>query len=474
MNNTYNIQKEVLQIISATQARLYRIIPKERNDLEISLFIDKQGNKNGVAQELGVLLGKKITLFLQDAEWIDDALKKNYPLTNGNILNTHRINIKGDKEILVRDFILEANSLGSSDIHFESQEELARIRYRIDGHLLDKYIIPKNEYPALVNTIKIKANLDIAEKRLPQDGRIYFESEKKKLDIRVSIVPTINGEKIVFRLLNKDTSHIDLTKIGFSSEQLQQYKNSFNRSHGLILISGPTGSGKTTTLYATLKELNSRDRNILTIEDPIEYTMEGINQVQLKESIGLTFPIALRTFLRQDPDIIMVGEIRDPETANIAIRAALTGHLVLSTIHTNSAWGIVSRLTDMGIPQYLIAGTLNVAAAQRLIRLLCPSCKKITQDKDALSDFYFPNQTFAAYKPLGCEQCQFTGYKGRKAIFEVIEIDSEFRTQIKQNETDIMQIIKQRKIQSLTDKAKEIHLTGDTSFSEILPLLLNA
>jgi type IV pilus assembly protein PilB len=319
------------------------------------------------------------------------------------------------------------------------------------------------------------ANLDIAEKRLPQDGRIHYKSTAQQaFDIRVSVLPTLHGEKIVLRLLSNSSTDIDLHTLGLSSADMDSYMQGVQRPNGIILISGPTGSGKTTTLYATLKLLNKTTRNILTIEDPIEYTLEGINQVQLKENIGLGFASALRTFLRQDPDVIMVGEIRDPETANMAIRAALTGHLVLSTIHTNSAWGTVSRLMDMGIPGFLVGNTLNTTVAQRLVRMLCPSCKKKTD----FSANLYPKQFKPAvvldhhYVACGCADCYFTGYKGRKAVYEVIPIDAELAHQIKQGNMDIAPLLKERNIQTLAENAFALFADGKTSIEEIYPLLL--
>jgi len=327
----------------------------------------------------------------------------------------------------------------------------------------------------LVNKIKIMSNLDIAEKRLPQDGRIFFAYQETKFDIRVSVLPTLHGEKVVLRLLSNDSSSLDINKVGFSSFDLDNYMEGIKRPNGILLISGPTGSGKTTTLYATLKLLNKESRNILTIEDPIEYTLEGVNQVQLKESIGLTFGSALRTFLRQDPDIIMVGEIRDPDTANMAIRAALTGHLVLSTIHTNSAWGTISRLIDMGIPPFLVANTLNTSVAQRLVRLLCPHCR----DKQEFSEKLYPRQ-FKPYRPVthhympkGCNECYYTGYKGRKAVYEVIPIDHDLAGCIKNGIFDVASLLQERNIKTLAENSFELFENGNTSLEEIYSLLLN-
>src|SRR5690606_34052163 len=318
--------------------------------------------------------------------------------------------------------IWEARQLKSSDIHLESFEDRGRVRIRIDGMMVARYSLSKADYPALVNKIKIMSNMDIAEKRLPQDGRIHYEKQGERFDIRVSVLPTLHGEKVVLRLLNSNAADIDIESLGMSEGDLANYLHGVKKPNGILLISGPTGSGKTTTLYATLKYLNKDTTNVLTIEDPIEYTLEGINQVQLRENIGLTFGAALRTFLRQDPDIIMVGEIRDPDTANMAIRAALTGHLVLSTIHTNSAWGTISRLIDMGIPGFLIANTLNTTVAQRLVRLLCPACKRTAPMDNA----DYPKQFKPYYEvteravATGCGQCHYTGFKGRKAVYEII------------------------------------------------------
>ena len=261
----------------------------------------------------------------------------------------------------------------------------------------------------MINKIKILSNLDITEKRLPQDGRINYQYGDQKFDIRVSVCPTLYGEKAVLRLLNNDASNIDIRNLGIHEKGLDTYLKGVHKPNGIILISGPTGSGKTTTLYATLKELNSIDRNITTIEDPIEYTLDGINQVQLKEDIGLTFSSALRSFLRQDPDIIMLGEIRDGETAQMAIRASLTGHLVLSTIHTNSAWGIISRLIDMGVPRFLIANTLNLAVAQRLVRKLCEHCKKTVPVSEVNGASEVADDVPELAIPVGCDHCHFTG-----------------------------------------------------------------
>ncbi|TCC96158.1 type II/IV secretion system protein, partial [Pedobacter frigidisoli] len=370
------ITNDILNIIPKDIAMQYRVFPITLLADQLDLYCGKSCDKFSLKEELEVILGYSITLNEIEETEISRLLSTHYLSEASRDGDQKAISTISANDDFLNVLIEEARRLKSSDIHIETFEKRSRVRVRIDGMMVERYQVSKEDYPSLVNKIKIMANLDIAEKRLPQDGRIQFRSAKQAaFDIRVSVLPTLYGEKIVLRLLNNSSTDIDLNTLGLSQEDMFHYMQGVQRPNGIILISGPTGSGKTTTLYATLKLLNKSTRNILTIEDPIEYTLEGVNQVQLKESIGLGFAATLRTFLRQDPDVIMVGEIRDPETANMAIRAALTGHLVLSTIHTNSAWGTVSRLMDMGIPGFLLANMLNTTVAQRLIRLLCPFCK---------------------------------------------------------------------------------------------------
>jgi type IV pilus assembly protein PilB len=316
-------------------------------------------------------------------------------------------------------FLIEsASQIGASDIHIEPGIDRGRIRYRSDGSLRPFYCYDMAEHNMLINRIKVMAQLDIAEKRLPQDGRIEWEEQ----DLRVSSIPVMYGEKVVMRLLRRDSGKLDLMTLGMSREQLRLFRQSIARPHGLILISGPTGSGKTTTLYAALQVLNREAVNIVTAEDPIEYFIPGISQLQVKSTIGLSFANSLRSFLRQDPDIIMIGEIRDPDTVAIAVRASLTGHLVLSTVHTNSAAGAITRLKDMGIAPYLIRDTLICSVAQRLIRLLCPECKRAIGKADNDS-----GGLPVHYEAAGCKSCSNTGYKSRTAVFEIISSSEIFR-----------------------------------------------
>lgn len=465
---------ELVQLLTPEQAWHYGILPHDCKTGLLQFFIDEMQDQSLVKEELELIFGMKVQLIPVSSSVVHNALGRYYRRSGGMTERTVKeVTQTGDD--FVTNVISEAYGIGSSDIHIEAYEEKCRIRMRIDGKLVERYVIPQTEYPALINKIKIRANLDIAEKRLPQDGRIFFTSGPARFDIRVSVLPAMYGEKVVLRLLSKDATRIDIHQLGFSEQQLDYYLEAIRQPHGIVLISGPTGSGKTTTLYATLKILNQENTNILTIEDPVEYTLEGINQVQLKESIGLTFAQALRTFLRQDPDIIMLGEIRDNETAQMAIRAALTGHLVLSTIHTNSAWGTITRLIDMGVPPFLLAGTLNLSVAQRLVRLLCPHCKKqLSFDKNLFPRNYKqPRYLEHHYVAQGCQECFYTGYKGRKAVYEIIPVDDELAQAIRKGESDISSNLKARKIKTLSDSAFELFEEGMTSVEEVYSILMN-
>jgi type IV pilus assembly protein PilB len=462
--DTFDVSAELQQKLRADMAWHYRIIPKIWNAEEVQFYIDESQNASEAKEELEALLGCQVDLLSSDSTSIQRSLGRHFRKAN-----QEQALVFDDKIDFVDRIIQDANNLGSSDIHIEIYDEKARVRIRIDGHLIERFSIDKKEYAELVNKVKIRSNLDISEKRLPQDGRIQYQD----FDIRVSILPTLHGEKIVLRILGKDASSIDLTQLGLAEEELANYLEGIRKPNGIVLISGPTGSGKTTTLYATLKLLNNEKSNIVTVEDPIEYTLDGINQVQLKESIGLNFASALRSFLRQDPDVIMLGEIRDGETAQMAIRAALTGHLVLSTIHTNSAWGTISRLIDMGVPPFLLANTINTSVAQRLLRKLCSHCKSLSP----LNEKDWPKTVSLAHAPkevgtaVGCDQCHYTGYKGRTAIYEVIPIDQELAKCIKENTHDITPILRSKHIYSLGEQALQLLNQGLVSLEEAYPLL---
>jgi len=469
-------EKEITYYLTADLAWHYKIVPFKVEKNVLSFLVDATSYNERLTGELELITGYEVKLIKEEPEKIDQLLSKLYRKdarsTNSQMLSTDSQNKVDD---LLQKIIFDAKNLKSSDIHIEGYSDKCRIRFRIDGKLIELYKIPKEQYSSFINKVKIKAGLDIAEKRLPQDGRILITGYGNKIDIRVSVLPALYGEKIVLRLLSNDSSHIQLESLGLDKKQLSDFHKVLKKPNGIILISGPTGSGKTTTLYATLKLLNNEYNNILTVEDPIEYTLDGINQVQLKENIGLTFSSTLRTFLRQDPDIIMLGEIRDGETAQMAIRAALTGHLVLSTIHTNSAWGTISRLIDMGVPAFLIANTLNMTVAQRLVRHLCTQCKqKKTLRKEEYPDVWHTISTIEEhYISVGCEHCYYTGYAGRIATYEVIPIDPELSLLIKENHINIDAKLQQRNINTLGGSAIELLKNGTTSLEEIYPILLN-
>lgn len=460
---------EQQQIINSDLAHNYSIIPNEDKGDCISFFIDEKENSASVAEELELILGKEIELQTIASEKIHRALVSYYRRGEKNRNDNTKTEsvLVGSKDFL-ENLIFEAKAIGSSDIHFEVFKDEARIRYRIDGKLIEKYKIDDDDYLELINRIKIKSNLDITEKRLPQDGRINYD----EFDIRVSILPTLHGEKIVMRILGRDTGHLSIDKLGMEAKEKKLYLEALKASKGIILISGPTGSGKTTTLYASLKLLNKMTSNIVTVEDPIEYTLKGINQVQLREDIGLTFTSALKTFLRQDPDIIMLGEIRDGTTAEMAIRASLTGHLVLSTIHTNSALGTISRLIDMGVPPFLIAETLKISVAQRLVRKLCNSCKV----ELPLEEGTYENEAFRDLKKhwvaKGCEKCYYTGYKGRTAIYEIVPIDNILTKEIKKNSINLEESISDYAESSLSGKAIRLVENGVTSIEEVYSIII--
>lgn len=465
------ISPTALQILKPEQAWHYMLIPylldKEQNKVCFYGSINEDYTQRKL--ELELILGYSVEISEVESTILKQLLTKSY------LLNKNKTKSIVGSEDELENIILEAQRINSSDIHFERYESLSRVRIRIDGKLVDKYHIKSSNYPSLINKIKIRSNIDIAEKRLPQDGRMSLSFGNETIDIRVSILPTKYGEKAVLRLLMKSAGELSIDQLGFDSDQERLFLRAIAKPNGLILLSGPTGSGKTTTLYSSLKVLNKEQTNIITIEDPIEYTLQGINQVQLKESIGLTFSSALRSFLRQDPDIIMVGEIRDGDTAQMAMRASLTGHLVLSTIHTNSAWGIVSRLVDMGVPEYVISGTLNMVIAQRLIRLLCSACKQEENSVNQnLSDEVIGQLSkHKLYKECGCEQCHYTGFNGRKAIYEIINIDDHVRAVIGSSEQDVMELLKKKEVKFLKDKALSMLSSGSTSVSEVLSIIID-
>ena len=389
--------------------------------------------------------------------------------------------ITGDVVSVVDKMLSEAVVNGTSDIHIEIFKDIAQIRFRNGGTLLVqkqyKAFIEKN-YNAVIARIKILANLDIAERRLPQDGKIsYIAKDDTEVDFRISILPTSLGERVVIRILNSSSLAVSIKAIGFTTKQEKEFTSAVSAPQGMVLVTGPTGSGKSTTLYGAMNFLNEPDVNILTAEDPVEYTMAGISQVQIREEIGLTFANALRSFLRQDPEIILVGEIRDAETADIASKAALTGHLVLSTLHTNSAVGAISRLINMGLPAYLVSSALTAIVAQRLVRVNCESCKiEIKKDNAEIEDFiksYNISATAKLMKGEGCKVCNQTGYKGRKGVHEILTISPEIEAAITENKSDqeIIEIAKKNSFISLAESSVRFVEDGTLSVEEYLRVI---
>ena len=373
---------------------------------------------------------------------------------------------------LVDSLIIDAIRRGASDIHIEPYERAIRVRYRIDGTLIEMSPIPFRLKAAVISRIKIMSELNISERRVPQDGRIKVKTGGKAVDLRVSILPVIFGEKVVMRILDAGNLTLDLTKLGYTEKALDDFMHGVQQPYGMVLVTGPTGSGKSTTLYSAMSLLNEPDTNIMTAEDPVEYNMSGINQVHVRTDIGLTFAAALRSFLRQDPNIIMVGEIRDLETAEIAIKAALTGHLVLSTLHTNDAASTINRMLDMGVAPFLLASSLNVIQAQRLLRRLCKECKEpdvLTKEQAAMIDMPEIEGT-EIMKPVGCAICNRTGYKGRTGAYEVLPVTTKIKQMIldEANSMEIKDKAVEMGMISLRNDAVQKMLAGITSFHEVL------
>lgn len=362
----------------------------------------------------------------------------------------------------------------ASDIHIEPDSKSVRVRYRVDGVLHDVMSPPKHIQAPMVSRIKIMANMDIAERRIPQDGKIHLKHEKKEFDLRVSSLPVIHGEKIVMRILDKSSIMLGMDKLGFYGDSQKLFESIVEKPYGMILVTGPTGSGKSTTLYSCLHKLNTGNNNIITVEDPVEYQLPGVNQVQVNEKAGLTFANALRCFLRQDPDIIMVGEIRDSETAKIAIEAALTGHLVLSTLHTNDAAGAVTRLIEMGVEPFLVASSVIGVLAQRLPRVICPNCKEpFNPPPESVRKFGLASGSDSKvtfYKGMGCDNCKQTGYKGRTGVYELLHISDRIRSLIlkKASTTEIKQTAIEEGMKTLQDDGLRKVLEGITTIEDCL------
>ena len=416
-------------------------------------------------------------IYAEKKEKAKPEIKKRDKTASSEFLRQARsITGKEDAPIikLVSLLLEEAYRSRASDVHLEPLEEVFRIRYRIDGVLQQVSGPPRRLAGSLISRVKIMAGMNIAEKRLPQDGRIKFNADDKELDLRVSTVPSIHGESVVVRILDRSRLVSDLEKLGFSPEDKARYENLIKLPNGIILVTGPTGCGKTTTLYTSLAQINKPNKKLLTLEDPVEYQLPGINQVQVKPEIGLTFAAGLRSMLRQAPDVIMVGEIRDYEAAAIAIQASLTGHLIFSTLHTNDAAGAITRLIDMGVKPYLVASTLQGILAQRLVRTLCPDCKTpYVPGEDELAPFgkdRAQTKGITFYQAKGCPECNSTGYKGRIGIYELLVLDDEMRGLISEQPvaSEIIRAAKNKGMRTLGEDSWLKVEQGLTSLSEIL------
>jgi len=492
----FEIDQSVIKLVPAEIAQKHMVIPINRKGSVLTVAMADPSNIFAI-DDIKFLSGFKVEPVVAAETSIKNAINKHYDsaglvkdILQGfddrevatveegdegpDVGDLQRATEDAPVVKLVNLILSDAIKKGASDIHIEPYEKSFRVRYRIDGVLYDTMQPPMKLRAAIISRAKIMAQLDIAERRLPQDGRIKIRMGQKEIDFRVSTLPTIFGEKVVLRLLDKSNLQLDMSSLGFDPQALQLFEKAILAPHGMVLVTGPTGSGKTTTLYSGLHRLNTVETNIMTAEDPVEYNLAGVNQVQMKAEIGLNFAAALRAFLRQDPDIIMVGEIRDYETAEIAIKAALTGHLVLSTLHTNDAPSTVSRLINMGVEPFLVAASTNMILAQRLARKICNSCKEeITVPRQALVDVGFaPDESkgLSCYQGKGCMECNDTGYRGRVALYEVMAITEDIKDAILQGASvnEMKELGRKHGMKTLREAGLQKIREGMTTIPEIM------
>ncbi|HZK57361.1 MAG TPA: GspE/PulE family protein [Clostridia bacterium] len=485
----YFIDSETARLVSGKLARRYTLIPVKRDGEKLIVAMADPLNIFAV-DDIRMATGLEIVPVIATSQGILDAIDQHYETENAEkvleefrqnyqVENIDDIDEKISGEIsnapvvkLVNSIIRQAVKMGASDIHIEPFEEVIKIRFRIDGDLQEIMAPAKATHSAIATRIKIISKMDIAEKRLPQDGRVEMNIEGRGIDLRISVLPTVHGEKIVMRLLDRNSFLFTKQQLGFTEQNLKVFDKIVQSPNGIILVTGPTGSGKTTTLYAVLKELNQVNKNIITVEDPVEYQMDGINQTQVNIKAGLTFANGLRSILRQDPDIIMIGEIRDSETAQIAVRAAITGHLVLSTLHTNDTASSVTRLINMGVEPYLVSSSVVGITAQRLVKKICENCK-ICYVADELEKkaLQIENTTeVTVHKGEGCNFCNNTGYKGRIAIHEILPITREIRLLIDKNLSidSIREEAMKQNFVSLRENCIQLVREGVTTIEELL------
>lgn len=494
--SNYVIDPEVISLIPEKVALQFKLIPLSKSDNELIIAMANPLDVYAIDFVRGHTKIKKIKSLLAPEEDVLNTINSYYELGEYDDIIERlgtEVVFKEDEEEedskkleaisreapiiqLVNMLIVQGVKDRASDIHIEPNEKGLLIRFRIDGMLHDVRALPNTIKSAVVSRIKILAKMDIAERRLPQDGRFQVKFGTREVDLRVSTIPTVLGEKVVLRLLDKSKGLIKLEQLGFISEQLEEFKSIITKSYGIILLTGPTGSGKTTTLYAALNEVNSKDKNIITVEDPVEYKLTRVNQIQIKPKINLTFANTLRSILRQDPDVIMVGEIRDVDTAQIAVQAALTGHLVFSTLHTNDAASALTRLIDMDVETFLISSSVIGVIAQRLVRVICEKCKEeYTPGKDVLSGLDLKvnskgNSSVKLFRGTGCPFCKNTGYYGRTSLYELIVLDEEIRALIisKTPSNIIKDAAIKKGMKTLKDSGLEKVMQGITTIEEVL------
>ncbi len=487
----YPLERQLPELVSLRFLKNYHVIGLGVTDEDVSVAMMDPEDAFTI-NSLGLMLGKPINVKVGLLSEIDAALDVQYGEDRSKmdkLIDDLAIDDLGEEDLehlkdlaseapvikMVNLIMQRAVETRASDIHIEPFEQSLKVRLRVDGVLQEIDAPNVKSTAAVISRIKIMAKLNIAERRLPQDGRIKVQMIGKELDLRVSTIPTMHGESVVIRLLDKENTVLDFKALGFAGRHLEQFIEILSLPHGIILITGPTGSGKSTTMYAALKQLNTPQRKIITVEDPVEYQMEGINQIQAKPQIGLTFASALRSIVRQDPDVIMIGEMRDLETARIAVQSALTGHLVLSTLHTNDAAGGVTRLLDMGLEEYLLTSTVNGILAQRLVRRLCPSCKeaKLAEPeliKELRLDRFANKPEITLYKPVGCVACSGTGYRGRLAIIEFLPMTDPIRKLIMAHEEAgaIQKLAVAEGMQTLYENGLVKVVEGVTTLEEVM------
>jgi len=484
--STLCIPPTIAARIPAALAERHRIIPIRETNKKITLAmvdptnffaIDDVRMVTSCDVEPVIVTEKDMVQAIRNLYGVQDLVDQAVnQMHSDDVLAVNTIRTADDAPIisLVNSFISQALHDVASDIHIEPQEKTLRVRFRIDGMLREIGIFPRDIHAAIIARIKILSDMDIAEKRIPQDGRIQIREANRDVDIRVSTLPTIMGEKVVMRLLDQKAVILDINKLGFTSMNYEKFHKIYTSSHGMILVTGPTGSGKTTTLYSILTDVNSIEKNIITLEDPIEYRLPGMNQVQVNLKTGLTFANGLRSILRQDPNVVLVGEIRDAETADIAIRASLTGHVVFSTLHTNDAAGTITRLLDMDVEPFLVASSVLGVVAQRLVRVLCHACKEsYTPPADSLERIYLGvdgKKEVTLYHSIGCFHCNNSGYHGRMAIHEVMPITFQIRQAIHRNASsdEINSIAISEGMTTMRQDGIQKALAGFTDLQEIL------